>query len=808
MTRLFIATTLVFSVAIQVTGQESPAYRKKLEPFFEAHCYECHDDTMAKGGLDLFALGDDLSSAATFAKWERIYDRVAKGEMPPKKVKTRPTDGQLAGFRGDLAAPLAAAHAQEKGTVFRRLNRSEYENTLNDIFGTNLRLAAELPEDAKSHEFDNVGEALSISMVQMQRYLDAIGKVLDAAIQNTVEKPESKTIEASYATSRGAEKFIGDKWLKRPDGAVVFFQQVGYPTGMLREANFKTAGRYKIRVTGYAYQSETPITFSLGGTTFARAAERPTWGYYEFPPGKPTTIEIEQWVESNYIVQIEPMKIADVNQEIKKDGVAKYTGPGLAILNVEVEGPLIDEFPTRGHKLIFDGLSRSEIMPGNLKDREKSWYKPKWEIAVETPGDQAKSVLLRVAEKAFRRPVTEADIASYLSLFETEYAADSNFEVSLLTSIKAIFCAPDFLFLRERPGYLDDFALASRLSYLFNRTSPDAELLAAAASGKLKTDPAELTRQMNRMLASDHSERFANDFTDAWLDLREIEFTAPDRNLFPEFDPFLQNSMISETRLFFRELLSENLPVRNVVRSDFAMLNSRLADHYEIEGITTPEVRRVSLPADSLRGGFLSQGSVLKVSANGTNTSPVVRGAWVMERILGETPPPPPPGIPGVEPDIRGAETLRQLLDKHRDAENCQACHAMIDPPGFALETFNPIGGSRDKYRTLGNGEKVDVKVKGQRVRYKLGLDVDPTGELQNGVAFSGFNEFRDQLAKNEDLLAKTVATKFLTFATGREMGFSDRPEINAIVQKSKAKGHGFRDLMELVITSEIFRKK
>ncbi len=790
------------------SAQENTAFQKKLEPFLEQHCYECHDDVVAKGGLDLFELGHDLADPATFTKWARIYDRVASGEMPPRKVKERPTAGQLSGFRSSLAQPLANAHTSEKGTVLRRLNRAEYENTLNDIFGTNLRLADDLPEDAKSHEFDNVGEALSISMVQMQRYLDAINKVLDTAIQKTITKPESKIIEASYGTSKGLEKFIGDKWLRRPDGAIVFFQKLGYPTGMLREANFRTAGRYKIRVTGYAFQSEEPVTFSIGGTTFARAAERPTWGYFEFPPNIPTTIEIEQWVESNYMVQIEAMKIADNNYEIKNKGVANYKGPGLAILSVEVEGPIVDEFPTRGHKLIFGETPRTEIMPSNPTTREKSWYVPKWKLSFEDPTASAKKVYLRVAEKAFRRPVTDSDITAYLKLFEAEFAAEPDFEAALLTGLKAIFCSPDFLFLREKPGPLNDHALATRLSYFLNRTSPDGELLATANSGKLSNDSAEILRQMNRLLKNDKSKNFVHDFTNAWLDLRDIDFTAPDRDLFPEFDSFLQDSMISETRTFFRELISKNLPVKNAIRSDFAMLNNRLADHYGISGVTSPTVQRINLPADSPRGGFLSQGSILKVSANGTNTSPVLRGAWVMERILGKTPPPPPPGIPGVEPDIRGAETLRQLLEKHRDAENCNACHAMIDPPGFALESFNPIGGWRDQYRTLGDGEKVDIVILGRSVQYKLGSPVDAAGQLADERAFAGFNEFRDLLAEDEDVIAKTLATKFLTFATGREMGFSDRPEINTIVKQSREKGHGFRDLLGLVVTSDIFRKK
>ena len=266
--------------------------------------------------------------------------------------------------------------------------------------------------------------------------------------------------------------------------------------------------------------------------------------------------------------------------------------------------------------------------------------------------------------------------------------------------------------------------------------------------------------------------------------------------------------MLAETRLFMRELISQNLPVRNIVKSEFAMLNNRLAQHYGIPNVEGPQLRRVTLQPDSVRGGLLSQASCLKVSANGTNTSPVVRGVWVMQRISGQNPPSPPPGISGVEPDIRGAKTLRELLDKHRNSDNCRSCHQMIDPPGFALESFNPIGGWRERFRSLGEGERLNLEVQGRRVRYRIGPAVDATGQLPDGRSFDGFRAFRDLLAKDQDALARALATKLLTFATGREMGFSDRDLIEQIVRESRAKGHGVQTLIELVATSEIFLQK
>lgn len=779
----------------------------KIDNFLESTCYDCHANGASEGGLDLDASQFRTGSEQSLATWVRVYDRVASGEMPPSDYD-QPSPADRDSFLSRLKAPLVDAHVKMKGTRLRRLNRREYQNTLNDMFGTKLDLIGLLPEDGRSHEFDNVGSALSVSMVHLQRYMDAVNLVMETAIAGKSEPPEVTSKKVSYADTREGEQFIGKVWLKRPDGAVVFFRSGGYPSGMLRDANVRETGHYKIRVTGYAFQSEKPITFAVGGTTFQRGAERPTFGYFSFPPGKPTTVEMEAIIKSRYMIEITPYGINDENYELK-NGVEGYQGPGLAVLHVELEGPLVDEFPSRGHKLLFNGINRREIEPRNPRDKTRSWYVPKYEIITETPTQDVQRVLHRVATEAFRRPVDDEDLAPFVSLFEDRINKGEKFEQALRTAVTALFCSPEFLYLQESPGALDDYAIASRLSYFLTRTAPGDELLAAAARGSLtRNSNNELAQHTERLLNDPRFERFITDFTDAWLNLRDIEFTMPDRNLFPEFDQFLQYSMLEETRGFVRELIERNAPIRNLVKSDFAMLNNRLAEHYEIPDVIGPEIRKVRLPADSVRGGLLSQASILKVSANGTNTSPVVRGVWVMERILGEPPQPPPPGVPGVEPDIRGASTLRELLDKHRSLPSCNACHAKIDPPGFALESFNPVGTWRDRYRSLGEGDRIDLKVHGRKVHYKLGPEVDASGEFAKGRSFSGFREFRDHLATDERRLARAFTEKLLTFATGREMGFSDREEIERILDHTKSSNYGLRDIIHAVVQSEIFHTK
>ncbi len=799
--RFALAAITLLAVPIHANSFEGDVDR-----FLATYCHECHADGGAEGGFELDRLTSDFRDPRIFASWERLFDLVAEAEMPPAEAP-QPDVAERARFVEQLGKSLRDAHAEKKGTTLRRLNRREYHYTLNDIFGTHLDLANMLPEDGRTQEFDNVGESLSVSSDQMQSYLDAAELVLNEAIAQTTVPDERSVVRANYADTRGAEKFLGKQWLKLDDGGVVFFRRLGYPTGMLREANVRKSGFYKVRVNGYAYQSPSPITFSVGAKTFQPGLANPTFGYFEFPPGPPSTVELETWIENRYMIQVEPYGVSD-DYEIKRGGIENYQGPGLAINYVEVEGPITAEFPSRGHRLIFDGIERREIEPHNPNDKLKSWYKPEFEVVSDDIAGDVERSLVRVASTAFRRPVTADDVTAYAGLFQRELAGGATIEDSLRTAVAAILCSSDFLYLRENAGWLDDFAIASRLSYFLTRTAPDQELLRLARSGKLAGHRENLQSQTERLIKDARFARFVGDFTDAWLNLRDIDFTNPDEKLYPEFDPFLRFSMVAETHAFFDKLVQDNLPVSNLVRSDFAMLNRRLAEHYEIDNVTHPDLRPVSLSADSVRGGLLSQASVLKVSANGTNTSPVIRGVWVLERMLGQAPPPPPPGIPGVEPDIRGATTLRELLDKHRDVDTCRSCHDLIDPPGFALESFDPIGGWRQRFRSIGGGDPVNKVIDGNRVRYRLGQVVDASSQLPSGETFDGYREFRDYLALRQEVLARTLASKLLTFATGREMGFSDRDEIERIVAESKSQGYGIRDLIHLVVQSEIFRRK
>lgn len=791
---------LVLSLSLLGASQAAiPA----IQPFLEKHCLDCHDAEMKKGGLDLAAVSTDGSDAAALKKWVRIFDRVAAGEMPPPKKKQQPSPDEVQDFMAALGGDLVAKSKAQQGTVLRRLNRREYQNTLNDLLGVQVNVIDLLPEDGRAQGFDNIGEALSISGIQMQRYMEAAETAIHAALSQE-ERPASERMSAGLESERNKE-YIGKHWLKRPDGSVVVFNNGGFPSTVIPNLRTKVAGTYRVRVTGYGWQIEEPPVFALiTGSFNFRNADNVTHSFHELPIGQPGTVEVMLHLDANKGIWISPQGLngPDGHSPIK-DGPDKYPGEGLAILKVELEGPSITDWPPRGRKLLLGEAKLRELPPDKPWMRGKAGYKPVFTADSADPAGEARRLLPAFVSAAFRRPAKAAEVEPFVQLFDSEFAEGKDFLAAMRTAAIAVLCSPEFLFLQEPAGSLNDLQLASRLSYFLTRSAPDAELLTARL-----TQPEVLRRQTERLLQAETLARFITDFTDGWLNLREIEFTTPDKQLYPEYDELLLDSMLRETRGFITHLIRDNLSLANLIHSDFAMLNARLARHYGIPGVRGLHLQKVTLPADSHRGGLLTHASILKVSANGTNTSPVVRGVWVMDRLLGLEPPPPPPGVPGVEPDIRGATTLREQLAKHSEMESCQGCHRVIDPPGFALENYDVIGGWRERFRSLGEGDRVDLKVEGRRVRYKLGPPVDAAGELPDGRKFSHLADLQKLLLSDQDQVARCVMEKLLTFATGRPMGFSDRAEIDRLVAASKARGHAMRDLIHAVVQSPVFLSK
>ncbi|WP_231756321.1 DUF1592 domain-containing protein [Lignipirellula cremea] len=485
-------------------------------------------------------------------------------------------------------------------------------------------------------------------------------------------------------------------------------------------------------------------------------------------------------------------------QVVRRTFEIESAGP--AEISVRFPNDYFDEVTKADRNLI---LSRFALAPVKLRERDLQ----------EPKAPDPATLLQKFASRAFRRPATAAELQPYLGIVEQQLQDGRSFKEAMISGYKALLCSPDFLFL----GLEGDYVLASRLSYFLWDSMPDDELSALAASGRL-SQPETLLAQVDRLLADSRSDRFIEHFLDEWLELKKIDFTTPDPQLYPEFDPWLRDSMLAETRAYFRKLLSENRSVDFLVDADFLLVNQRLAELYDIQGVAGSQLRETLLGAESPRGGLLTQAAVLKVTANGTATSPVLRGVWVTERILGIPRRPPPPNIPAVEPDASGAVTIREQIERHRADAACASCHRVMDPPGMALESFDVIGGWRDRYRASGRPKMVGkgkerqlephlniLTNRGDRKPIRLGGEVDPSGQLASGGQFDDINGFRDLLLADREKLAGNLARQLAIYATGKGYRFSDREVLEAIVAQARNENFGVRSLVDRVVLSRLF---
>jgi mono/diheme cytochrome c family protein len=777
-------------------GPDDRQYDDQVRPILARHCLGCHGTEKPKGDFRLDRLSPDFADEATRERWRAVLKRVKAGEMPPKS-KPRPAEQEVRLLSDWVGARAEAAEAARRGArgrvVLRRLNRVEYENTVRDLLGVDVDLQDRLPADTQAHGFDNVGEALHLSSFLMEKYLEAADTALSLAIANG---PQPKTVRKRYSLKDQHQvKTTTESVFRRLDDTVVLFSSSPWQAITLYEFYPPDRGRYRFRISASGFQSNgKPVTYRVDAGLMGMVGKTRLVGYFDAPADTPTVLEFVEHLEAHGTMRLLPYGLAS-SQAVHKVGADKYEGPGLAVQWVEVEGPLHDTWPPESHRRIFGDLARQPV-PGN---RERL------EVVSTNPEADAERILRGFARRAFRRAVTDEDVKPYLDLVRARLAEKRSFEQAVRVGLLAVMVSPDFLFLREKPGRLDDFALASRLSYFLWSTMPDDELLTLAEQKKL-SQPETLRRQVERLLNSPKAKAFTENFAGQWLGLRDLDATEPSHILYPEYDEMLKASMLKETYRFFDEVLKDDLSLTNFVASDFAMLNGRLAKHYGIPGVEGWEFRKVKLPEGSPRGGVLTMASVLKVTANGTTTSPVTRGAWVLDRILGTPPPRPPPDVPALEPDVRGATTMREQLARHRQIASCAACHARIDPPGFALESFDVIGGWRDYYRSTGRGTA--VKVDGRSMPYFKGPKVDPADVLPNGRRFADVNEFKQVLLEDRDQLARALTVKLLTYATGAAPEDADRPEVEAIVRTVRDKDYGFRTLVHEVVRSKLFQNK
>ncbi|QDV44560.1 hypothetical protein Enr13x_44260 [Stieleria neptunia] len=760
-----------------------------VKSLVESSCIHCHD-AATDTGLNFESLGTDLSDDAVARRWEQVFDRARTGDMPPEDEE-RPDPEVLAAATEALhqAMTRASLAKQSSGRVpARRLTKLELRYTMQDLLGIEADVTSGVPDEVESGSFDTVGANQRISAVHMESYLAAAGEALTHAIR-LGDNPFRKI--ADHAATNFAHL---EPWHNKPlnlggsitrklkfSPGVVMFRDVDYLTQFTYQ--IPVAGIYRLRAGLAAYQSEKPVTVKIivknQSGSAKLAASR------DLLPGEPFELVLETYLrpgDAPYLTFDDSVQTG-VNI-FSAGGAANYRGPGMAITEQSIEGPIHESWPPASTtNLLGDLVSKS----GDA------------EIA------DVRASMEDIAPRLFRRPVIESEIDDFMRLAQPAMRDGRGAIEALKVSLRSMLSSPQFLLFGGQPGELDDHALASRLSYFLWRSLPDEKLFDAAKEGTL-SDPKTLADQVDRMLADAKAERFVKDFVGQWLWLHRINATAPDDGLYPEFDELLGTALPTETELFFAHLIENNRPARDLIDSDDTFLNRRLAQHYGIDGVEGQHFRRVTIPDNRPRGGVLTQAAVLKVTANGTSTSPVTRGNFVLTNFLGTPPAPPPPSVGSIEPDTRGKTTIREILAAHRDMETCNQCHKHIDPPGFALESFDPIGGYRTRYRASGGEREFGGFV--AKLPPREGPPVDSSGKTAEGEAFDGIEQYKQHLLDKEELIVRHFISQLIVFGTGSEIGFADREAIDQIMNETRDDDFRVKNILHAIFQSRLFREK
>lgn len=772
-------------------GLADEALVGKLDPFLSEHCYECHDDLTSEGDLDLTALSLDFTDPASFGAWEQVFDRVESGDMPPVK-KPRPDAGAMETFLEHLKRPLIEidrADVEAFGRVHgRRLTRTEYEYSLHDLLGIDIPLTDMLPAEDGGHGFETEADVQQLSHFHLEKYLAAADAALDEAFGRAGKGDATwkKTLRAKELTARSSGNYRGPD---ARDGKTIVWKHGLQFTGRMPKTAVPASGWYRItlaNVQGINPGADGVVWGSLrSGACYSNEPMLYYVGSVEAGK-KPSTVSFDAWMQGRHMLEFKPAEALD------KSAPTGATGGNVSYKNRDLAA--------QGFAGIsFDSITLERIYPNATRWQVRQNLVPgvkfdKGKPVIEEPEKELRRLVTGFAGRAFRRPASPEQVEPYVQLATVNYRETNDLADALRVGYRAVLCSPRFLTFVESPGELDDYAVASRLSYFLWSSLPDQELLQLAKKGQLR-DRKVLAGQVNRLLEDPKSARFIASFTDQWLELKKIDFTTPDPRRFREFDVVLQDSMVQETRGFFAELVRGDLGVSRLLHSDFAMLNTRLKTHYRLADVAVKPgegLQKVSLPsARPGRSGLVTQASILKVTADGSVTSPILRGIWINERILGLETPPPPPNVPAVEPDIRGATSIRDQLAKHSSDEACAACHAKIDPAGFALENYDPIGSWRTAY---GKGENA--------------AKVDPSGITPEGEPFQGIGSWKAIYAEQPELLARALAKHLLAYSTGAPTRFSDEEALDAIVAEAGKKGYGVRSLIQASVASRVFRHK
>ncbi|MGC6467898.1 MAG: DUF1592 domain-containing protein, partial [Akkermansiaceae bacterium] len=840
----FLTTLLAF-------GEADPSLNT-VAPFLKQHCIECHGPDKQKGDYRFDLLKNDLSDLQTIELWQGILDQLNLGEMPPKK-QAQPSREETAKVIETLTPALQKAYATRKSTggqaVIRRLNKFELRNTLRDLFYLNhpdfdptvvsglydfngngitaqktIEPTRSFQDDEEAEGFDNIGDTLVMSDFLLKMLIGAAEETIEMATVNEAQKPfEAKTFTAPICTKTLHGDTLGKYQRDKGDPYDEVFQRwdrynrIGpdkYHKGIRRPNHYRITveisahnpkgdkwGNWTVNEGRLIHQGRESLDepFEVGlyleRHEHLRGERKHRIQHWTLPPdGKKRTFFYDTWIDDPWSAWIgwengpwiqhnafhilleqwypkEYEKIDTKKKGFKKD-VAEilfkkgYLGPTLRLHSFRIE-PIAGEWPPKSHTALY---GKGSIEEADLK-----------------------SLFHQFAERAYRRPVDPKEITIYLDLVEKLLSEGNSRQQAMQSAYTAILCSPDFFYLRQEPGKLDDFALASRLSYFLWSSMPDDTLTALARDGRL-SNPKELTKQVERMLKDPKSAAFIRHFPERWLKLYELGRMEPDKR-----GPYghyfrVKDYLIPQVDAYFRDVLERNGPIRDFIDSDYTFMNKLLGELIYKQKVVGENLKKVKLE-NQQRGGLLTLPAIMTVTSNGVETSPINRGVYVLENILGTPPPPPPPDVEPLSPDLRGTITLKEQLAAHRNQEACVSCHRKIDPMGFPLENFDPIGRWRDTY------PKVDKKA-------KKALPVDTTSVLSNGREVKDLSDFKAMLLERESQVAHCLTEKMLTYATGRLLEASDRGEIDKIVAEFKKNNNRLRDLVHLIVQSNLFLNK
>ena len=752
------------------TTVQSP---KSQVHFLKQYCYDCHDEDVQKGDLQLDNIAYEFKSRKSYDFWQKVYHAVEEETMPPKKKPAHfVIERFLKTLGNDLAKVEMEIQKRDGRAVARRLTLKEYENNIKDLFGLPyLKASNFLPKDIGKHGFTKDKDSLEFSAVHLQAYMDT-NKLLLTNLDAYETKPEPKKKKLKFAPLIGKKLYTPGR-LK--SGELQLFSN-GYNSHKVwvaeLNAKIRVPGYYEISFKANAIQTKKPQQLKI--ISLGESILQDKWqdvGTFYVPP-KSKTFTKKVWLEAG-----STFTFTHPLAKHSRNSTTIFDQPGIAISNVSLAGPYYDEWPIKRQTMLWGNLNIADLDNGKSKAMSEGY-----------------KLVQNFIDKALSNKPSMAENTLYRNLFRKYFDQTRNLRESLLGTYEAILSSPSFLYRIEDRASLSQYELANRLSYFLWNTKADKKLLALAKAGQLNDE--NLTEQVDRMIDDPKFMRFVADFTDQWLSLDDLFLTEPDRVLYPEANAPLFIFMRDETRLFFRELVKHDYSILNIVESDFAMLNEPLAKHYGIEGVRGLEIRPVKLPRGHERGGIITQGSVMKITANGTVTSPIPRGVWFLESILGIHLPVPSNEIPAFEPELKEGFSLREGLKKHNENAACATCHKKIDPPGFAFENFDPIGQYRTNYRIHANRS------------FRLAGEVDSSGRTSSGSRFKDIQGFQQIILRQKDQITKSFIDKLSIYATGKEIGFSDYEELKKIIAASKRQQLGVRTLIHHFIKSSIFRRK